>query len=310
MNNGTASLFRIVGVCAVIGAVIFGAVKIANKPDNCTSYKGKTVIATTIVPLTSVVKTMVDDSFIVETVLPSGADPHEVTLSPREIHTLACAQVVVSLGLGLDTWVDKGIHAAGNDAVRHIRAETYAALPGEQLSNPHVWLSPRRMLRMYNGIAGALATFIPTRSTLIEARAATFRPQLEALDADYGALGKLSQRDIITLHDAFTYMAGDYGLTIAGVIEEVPEDTPTPQQVAHIISILSTHPRVALFGETDVSAAIITVIAQDTGRTLHTLNSLEVGAADTDIYVRTMRSNLTELLQTLGGAQGALPNSN
>lgn len=259
------------------------------------------VVATTIVPLTSMTKNILGDVANVQSVLPKGAEPHDVILSTNELQILQRARVIVTLGLTLDDWIANGISAADSKAPV-ITASTYLNLPPGS-DDPHVWLSPARMIVMAQGVGAEMQKKFPESAEIIALRTNEYVEKLRALDAEYRKLGTLSNRDIVTLHDAFGYVAQDYNLNVVGVIKDLPEDSPSPEDVARVIRTLSKYPQAALFGESELHPAILQSVARDTGRTIYILNPLEVGEPNMDTYISVMKQNLAVLMEALAGAQ-------
>lgn len=258
----------------------------------------KPVVATTIVPLTSITQNLLQGVADVQTVLPKGAEPHDVILSTRELQVIQEARVVITLGLTLDDWIATGISAAESKAPV-IVASKYLNLAPE-MQDPHVWLSPKRMIVVMNGIANELQKQFPESSAVITENTIAYRAKLQALDEEFAQLSKMQNRDMVTLHDAFGYLAQDYNLNIVAVVKELPEDNPSPEAIARVIKQLNKYPKAALFGESEVAPQILTSVAKDTGRQIYMLDPLEVADVTADTYITVMRKNLQVLQQALG----------
>lgn len=280
----------------VAALIMFGA-GCAQAPKT----EAQPVVATTIVALTSVTSNILDGVIPVESVLPKGAEPHDVILSTRELQTLTNAKAIVTLGLTLDDWIANGISAT-NAQAPVVVASNFLNLPPE-LNDPHVWLSPKRMIVMSRGITARMQEIFPESAKEIAENGAAYEIELEKLDGEFRALGALKNRDIVTLHDAFGYLAQDYGLNVVAVVKDLPEDSPSPEDVARVIAMLSKYPDAALFGESEISPAILKSIAKDTGRTIYILDPLELGASDAPAYIAAMKKNLAVLKEALAAQQ-------
>ncbi|MCX6781123.1 MAG: metal ABC transporter substrate-binding protein [Candidatus Magasanikbacteria bacterium] len=254
------------------------------------------VVATTIIPLNSAVQNILAGVADVETVLPPGADPHDVSLSTDQIQSIQNARVIVTLGLHLDDWVQSGIAATGSKAPVIIASRYLDLSPSE--TNPHVWLSPKKMLVIVEGLEQDFENQFPESKEKIAANADAYEKQLHDLDESYEQIRTLPQHEIVTLHDAFGYLAQDYGLT-AVAIKDIPEENPSPEDVAKVIAVLNKNPRMPIFAESEVSPGIVTTIAHDTGRAVNILDPIEVAAPTPDAYIKIMRSNLMNLIQAL-----------
>lgn len=79
--------------------------------------------------------------------------------------------------------------------------------------DPHVWLSPRRLLTMAETVARELAAADPDRRPIYEDGRARLVAELEELDAELrDRLAPLTGTPFIVFHPAWGYFADDYGL--------------------------------------------------------------------------------------------------
>lgn len=259
------------------------------------------MVVTTIVPLTSITQNLLAGVADVKTILPAAAEPHEVVLSTRELQILQDADLILTWGLGLDDWATRATAATESRAPKLV-ATTYLNLPAGT-DDPHAWLSPQRMLQIVSGLEAGLVRQFPDERERIYANTIEYREKMARLNSDFHSLAELPNRDIVTLHDAFNYLALDYNLRIVATIRDLPEDNPSPADIARVITILKKYPNAALFGESEIHPAILETIARDTGRTVYTLDPLEIADAQPDTYLATMEKNLASLQQALRNAQ-------
>ena len=285
----------------LLSGLLFGTLLMGGAGCSQKLTGGEPVVATTIVALTSATKNILDGVADVQSILPKGAEPHDVILSTQELSVLQRAKVIVTLGLTLDDWVATGISATESKAPVITSSKFLNLPPGSD--NPHVWLSPARMIVMTQGIGADMQKQFPESAELIALRTNEYVEKLRGLDAEYKTLASLPNRDIVTLHDAFGYMAQDYDLRVIAVIKDIPEDNPSPDDVARVIRMLGKYPHAALFGESEINPTILESVAHDTGRTIYTLNPLEVGEPDADTYIAVMKQNLEVLRGALGGSK-------
>lgn len=282
---------------ATIALLVVGA----GCTDSRTTNENKLSVATTIVPLTSLAQNLLGGVADVQSVLPPSTEPHDVTLSTGELQTLQGAEVILTWGLTMDDWVGRGISATESKAPVLVATKYLNLPPG--LNDPHAWLSPKRMLQISVGLSADLAKEFPTESERILKNAEVYRAKLEQLDSQYNELRNLPHRDIVTLHDAFEYLAGDYNLNIVATVRDLPEDNPSPEDIARVIKTLKKYPQAALFGESEIEPAVLQTIARDSGRIVYTLDPLEVADSHADTYIAVMEKNLQSLKQALGSAR-------
>ena len=78
------------------------------------------------------------------------------------------------------------------------------------------------------------------------------------------ALDRLSNRNIVTFHEAFPYFAQEFNLNVLAVIEQEPGSEPSPGELAHIIGVIKDSQVKALFVEPQYPSAAAHTIARET----------------------------------------------
>jgi ABC-type Zn uptake system ZnuABC Zn-binding protein ZnuA len=151
-------------------------------------------------------------------------------------------------------------------------------------------------IRQVATIAEALAARDPVHAETYRANAARYTAELEKLDAEFSAtLEPLPDKNLITFHDAFPYLARRYGLNYVGYVEAFPEKDPTPRQLKALIDAIRRLNVKVLFAEVGYEPKILTALAEQTGAKVAELDTLEVGEADPQAYLIRMRANLRAL---------------
>lgn len=249
----------------------------------------------------------------VQNLLPEGVSPHDYQLSPSELRKLSEADLIVRNGLGLDDWLRKAVRVAGT--AKDIRlvelAEGLSAQlihdPGhsrgagdpsaERLDvNPHFWLDPLLAAHAVTNILRGLEAIDPAHGADYRRNAAAYVERLQALDAELrAAIGGFQRRQIVTHHHAFPYFARRYGLTVVGVVEEVPELAPSPRHLNRLHALIRQHHVPVVFTEPQSSPRLARQIAEDLGVPVEPLDTLETGPLTPTAYEDGLRRNLRVL---------------
>jgi|SRR5919109_749223 zinc transport system substrate-binding protein len=222
---------------------------------------------------------------------PAGVEPHDLELSPRDVQAVRSADLVLLLGHGFQPQVEKAA-GSGERVLRLLDIPRLRLLPGD----PHVWLDPVRYALIVRGIGRAL-----------HRRRAADRlvTRLQSLDVDYRrGLSGCARREIVTSHEAFSYLAQRYGLKEVAITGLSPEAEPTPRRLSHVIDLVrSTHAR-TIFFERLVSPRIADTVARETGARTAVLDPIEGLTPGEerrgDNYFSLMRANLAALRKALG----------
>jgi zinc transport system substrate-binding protein len=291
-------------------------------------------VVATFYPLYEFTARVGGDGVAVESFTPTGVEPHEWEPTPRDMARLTEADLIVYNGAGFEPWLDKqipdlaaggvkvleatggmdlikekpGYLGAGNPEHHHDsghgHSHDHAFIDGD----PHFWLDPILVMAVVDAIRDALTDLDPAGAAAYSANAASFRAELEALDAEYrAAAGTWQRREIVTSHDAFAYLARRYNLRQAPVLGLSPEAEPSPARMKEIVDFAREHDVKYIFFETLVSPRLAEAVAREAGAgvlVLHTLENLtaeELAAGEN--YLTIMRSNLANLEKALGEAK-------
>ncbi|BFU46360.1 metal ABC transporter substrate-binding protein [Krasilnikovia sp. MM14-A1004] len=243
-----------------------------------------------------------------------GAEPHDVELNPRQVATIADADLVAYLK-GFQPAVDQAValEARGRafDAATAVPLLPLAGADPEpgggdsaRLSggmDPHVWLDPQRFATIADQLAARLGQADPAHAADYTARAATVHRDLDALDHEYAAgLATCARREIVTGHSAFGYLAQRYGLTQVGITGVTPEGEPSPRRLADVAAEAERTGTTTIFFETLVSPKVAETVAREVGARTAVLDPLEGLTEPGEDYFSVMRRNLTALRTGLG----------
>ncbi|MBI2851265.1 MAG: zinc ABC transporter substrate-binding protein [Chloroflexi bacterium] len=244
----------------------------------------------------------------VQSLVPSGTEPHDFEPTPRDTATLLNARIVVYNGAGLEPWLDRLrsqleqrniviVEAAkGIDLLQMSDEED----PARQVSDPHIWLDPVLMQKIVTAVRDAYIQADPAGQAVYEANAAAYNAKLEALDQKYEReLQGYTKRAFVTSHVAFSYLAKRYDLEQVAIAGISPIQEPSPQQLAEITKLARERGIKVIFFETLVSPQLAQTIAREVGAETEVLNPLE-GLTQQEIragkdYIATMEENLANL---------------
>ena len=152
-------------------------------------------------------------------------------------------------------------------------------------------------------IAARLTEIDPERAAEFAANLTALTDDLDALDAEYtDALAACTNRDVVTSHNAFGYLAQRYDLTQVGISGLSPENEPSPADLAAVTEFVRDNGVTTIYFETLVSPALAETLAAETGASTAVLDPIE-GLSDASKgsdYLDIMRSNLANLVQGQG----------
>lgn len=217
-------------------ATLLGLSALALAPVAARAQARPTVFVS-ILPQKFFVERIAGDLVQVEVMVPPGASP--ATYEPSAQQMLALADAVAWFRIGVpfeETWAPR--IAANHPGLAIVDTRDGIAFPPAPANggraNPHIWLSPRLVLRQSETIRDALSGLMPDHAAQFAAGQAVFASDLTALDADLTArFAAVQNRRFMIYHPALYYFAQDYGLEQIAI--EIDGQEPGPASLARII---------------------------------------------------------------------------
>lgn len=268
--------------------------------------------------------------------LPTGVEPHDWTPRSQDILNTSKAQLFLYNGAGLESWVPnflKGIdskstvkpielsqgisliytdeddgHNHGGDhhdeEHSHNEDHNHEHEHGDEHSDPHTWISPKSALIIAENIKNAYIEVDPAHQANYEQRFEQVKEKLTQLDAKFTEeLAKTAKKEIVVSHQAFGYLARDYGLTQHSIMGISPEAEPKAQDIIALSKLVKEKEIKYIFFEELVSDKLAKTLASESGVETLVLNPVE-GLTDAqekagEDYYSLMEKNLENLVLAL-----------
>ena len=254
----------------------------------------------------------------IESLMPSGLDPHAFEPTPRDIAKIAASQVLIQNGCGLEDWLGKILTNAGG---QRLNIEACAGLkarvpqPGEIAENdshdpqgdPHFWLDPLSVVGYVENIRDGLIQADPQGKDIYTQNAADYIAKLKDLDTWIRVQVEQvppAQRQLVTNHESLGYYADRYGFRVSGAIVASVSSSASPsaRQLAALIDRIRQSGARAIFLEMGSNTQLADQIAADTGVKVVTglyahSTTPPGGAAPT--YIDMIKVNTTQIVNAL-----------
>jgi ABC-type Zn uptake system ZnuABC Zn-binding protein ZnuA len=279
--------------------------------------KPKVVATTTLVG--DVVRQVGGNAIDLTVLLPVGADPHGFDPTPRDVSTVADADVVFINGLGLEQFLDRLLQSAGDSAQIVAVSDGVTPIEGHdehegeehegeehEGGDPHAWTDPNNVMVWTANIASALSQLDPANAAAYQANAEQYTEQLQVLDAwirEQVALIPAADRRLVTDHALFSYFAQRYGFEQVGAI--VPGYStlaePSAQELAALEDAIRTLGVPAVLVGKTVNPSLAQRVADDTGTRLIPIytGSLSEPEGDAGTYLDYIRYNVSAIVDAL-----------
>lgn len=254
-------------------------------------------------------------------VLPAGADPHTFDPKPSQMAAVAGAQLAISVGAGLDPFMDRLARAAPHPGIPLFRLtelidqqvligphqpspyEDPCAGPvhgagcpggGGGGADPHLWLDPTLVRdHLLPALLDVLIAADPAGEVEFVDRANAYALQLTELDEWIEAtLAPVRHKALISVHPTWAYLGRRYGLEVwavqAGHGTEI-----SPRHVATLIGVAGERNVRTVFREAQVSGTGLLSLTRAVGGEVKVLDPLGgPGIQGHDSYLALMRQNV------------------
>ena len=264
----------------------------------CGQNDNSKTIYTSFYPLYDFTKRIVGDKFEVKNLTPVGTEPHDYEPKASEVAGMTSSKALFLNGLGLEHYIDE----LPSDLAKksYIVSKDIETLSIDNVTDPHVWLSPKNAIKEMGNILATLKEIDVDNYKYYEDNYNKAVEDFNALDAEFKTtIDGLSNKYLVVSHAAFGYLCHEYGLTQIYVRGLTPDDEPTSKELEEIINQVNTYNVNTIFYEELVSPEISKKIADETGVKTETLNPLE-GLEQEDLdagkdYLSIMRDNLVKI---------------
>jgi zinc/manganese transport system substrate-binding protein len=270
------------------------------------------IVVTTNI-LGDVVQELAGDEAEVLTLMRPDSDPHSFEISAQEAARILGADLVISNGLGLEEGLQQHLDAAGTAGVPMLAAgdviDTLAYSSTESdtgAADPHFWTDPQRMLDVVGATTAALHEVDGIDPAAIDEAASAYAAELATLDAEMGtAFDSIpaAQRNLVTNHHVFGYLADRFDFTVVGAV--IPGGStlaaPSASDLRSLVDAIETAGVPTIFAESSQPDRLVQVLADEAGIDVAVVElfteSLSGPGSGADDYLTMMRTN-TERITT------------
>ena len=220
----------------------------------------KVSILTTTANLKSITEEVGKEEVSVTSLCKGTHDPHFLEAKPSYILKTSRADLVISIGLGLEVgWLPKVL--AGGRNLRVMSGKSGNLEVGKYVSvlevptgsvtradgdvhpegNPHIDLDPIRAGVIAEQIAKRLAQIDPKNGSLYSKRALALKTRLAIKTKEWQKrILKSGHKKVVTHHKTLTYFFDRFGIKVPAILEPLPGISPT---APHILSVIKTSAR-------------------------------------------------------------------
>lgn len=274
--------------------------------------------------LADIVHNIAGERLEVETLMPSGLDPHSFEPTPKDVAKISDSDILFINGAGLEEWLEDIIENLPEDQLiitasaglesrieveeGHEEGEVVEEVDEHDHEyDPHFWLNPLLVVKYVENIRDGLIRIDPEGSALYTANAETYIQQL--IELDQYIEEKITQipvdrRLIVTNHESFGYFADRYGFTIVGTILKSVSSgaSPSALQMAELVDQMRSSGASAIFMETGSNPELAEQLSNETGiKVVYDLytHSISEEGGNAPNYIELMKYNVEQIINAL-----------
>ena len=238
-------------------------------------------VVTDIAPIHALVSRVMVGVGTPDMLVDGASDPHSFQLRPSQAALVQEADLIVWVGPAFTPWLERLVNGLADPSAslvlmeaEHITARAPMFAAAEEAHDdhdhdhgdhdPHIWLDPVNAKAIVRVVADRLTDADPANAAIYAANARDATSELDALDAELGAiLAPVKSRPIIVFHDAYAHLANHFDLNIAGALAEGDAANPGAEQVAEMRRMIETNAVGCVFAEALHSDKLITALTDD-----------------------------------------------
>ncbi len=228
---------------------------------------------------------------------------HNYQLTPENIKTLERADLLITNGAGMETFLDKVRRTRPDLTTIDASRDLALLIDSHGHENPHVWVSIPNKIRQIENITGPLTAADPEYADAYRHNSRRYIDELSAIQAKMNeAVRGATKTSFVTMHESFFYLAKDLGLTITDVITSEHGHEPSAKDVQDCIRLMKETNTQVIFIEPQYDEKTAQTIARETGAAIYTLDPVVTGDISADSmtdYLRKMETNAQTLAQAL-----------
>ena len=248
-------------------------------------------IGVTIFPFYDVAKEIIKDKFEVVLIVPPGAEPHNYELTPTDLKKIRGIKIIFSSGTNLDKWADKMVINFKN--VKVVKLNEKLNLID---NDPHFWLSLENMKTISRNMLQEIESFDYQNKDFYQANFNEILKRFNDLENFAKEnLSTLKNRNIVTQHNAFQYLAKELNLNVFYLEEENKEITPA--NLKNLIDIIRLLNIKVIFQEPGEKSRLLETIAKELNLKIYQLDPIE-GKSGLD-YFSSYKKNIEILNEAL-----------
>lgn len=278
--------------------------------------KGKLNVVTSFYPIYIAAENVIGDNS--DITLQNLSEPqtgcmHDYQLTPQDMILLSNADVFIVNGGGIESFLSQVAEAYPNltiikatDGLELLREEEEDAHEEEHEhnhgdENAHAWMDTELYAGMVENIANGLSNIDTEYAQMYQDNAKEYCVQIQELTNQINELKQeISGKDVIIFHEAYAYVANQYGMNVAYCLDLDEERQVSAGEVATVMEHIKEHQVSVVLAEELYGKDMGDTVEKEGTCQVYYLDSLVRGTYEKDSYLKTMQENINLMKQIAG----------
>ena len=293
-------------------------------------YARATEVVASIKPIHALVAGVMGEAGEPRLMISGSTSPHTYQMRPSDAAVLNGADLIVWVGEGMETFLDRPIAVLGSGAevVTLHKSAGLELLPSREGGiwhdeerelhvdedddhghdhgefDMHIWLDPGNARRIVDVVANALVRIDPGRLDIWRANAEATRMRIDLLESSLRErLAPVREHAFIVFHDGYGYFEHAFGLNGKGAVAVDPARPPGARRIAELRDALGKHDVRCVFTEPQFEPDLVRTVIEGTEVRTAALDPLGVDVEPgPDAWFEMMRGLGDAVADCLGGA--------
>lgn len=228
---------------------------------------------------------------------------HDFQLTPEDIKLLSTADVFIINGGGIESFMEEVAASYPELTIIEACADMTLLSDGDE-ENAHAWMSVETYETQVQTIADALARVDSAHAKIYEENAADYLEKLESLREQQQAVLEAAEgKNVILFHEAYDYVAEDYGLNVSYVLDLDEERQVSAGEVSDLLSAIERDQVKYILAEELYGKSMGDTVQAEKDVQVIYLDPLNRGDYDKDSYIEGMKRNIALLEQAFSNEQ-------
>jgi zinc transport system substrate-binding protein len=233
--------------------IILSLTSCSQSENRSNSGTQKPTILVSLAPYKTIAEKIAGDGFIVQTIIPIGANPHVYEPTPKEISSIGEGSIWFRIGESFEEKLLPVLQGKNNHLVDADLRNNISLLHNSgchchvhTLEDRHIWLAPSTLKAQAETIKEVLSHHFPDQQELFAKNTEDLLSEINLLDNQIKTIVQNAEhRSFLVSHPAFAYFCKEYNLSQLS-IEDGGKD-PTPKYLTHIVQeVKDTQTKIAI----------------------------------------------------------------